>query len=132
MQTTLAHPIRRWRRPAYALLAVSLLAAVVAAVAKGQAEWWMAVAFGLGPDVALLLGAGRGLEKGQLHPRAVPLYNVLHRFWGPVALAAVAAAGTGLAGLPRRGARLGVPHRARPLGRLRAQGTRWLPAPLSR
>ena len=93
MQTTLAHPIRRWRRPAYALLAVSLLAAVVAAVAKGQAEWWMAVAFGLGPDVALLLGAGRGLEKGQLHPRAVPLYNVLHRFWGPVALAAVAAAG---------------------------------------
>lgn len=93
MQTTLAHPIRRWRRPAYALLAVSLLAAVVAAVAKGQAEWWMAVAFGLGPDVALLLGAGRGLEKGQLHPRAVPLYNALHRFWGPVALAAVAAAG---------------------------------------
>jgi len=93
MQTTLAHPIRRWRRPAYALLAVSLLAAIVAAVAKGQAEWWMAVAFGLGPDVALLLGAGPGLEKGQLHPRAVPLYNVLHRFWGPVALAAVAAAG---------------------------------------
>lgn len=93
MQTTLAHPIRRWRRPAYALLAVSLLAAVVAAVAKGQAEWWMAVAFGLGPDVALLLGAGRGLEKGQLHPRAVPLYNVLHRFWGPAALAVVAAAG---------------------------------------
>ena len=93
MQTTLAHPIRRWRRPAYALLAVSLLAAIVAAVAKGQAEWWMAVAFGLGPDVALLLGAGRGLEKGQLHPRAVPLYNVLHRFWGPVALAAVAATG---------------------------------------
>src|SRR4249919_1122510 len=93
MQTTLAHPIRRWRRPAYALLAVSLLAAIVAAVAKGQAEWWMAVAFGLGPDVALLLGAGPGLEKGQLHPRAVPLYNVLHRFWGPVALAAVTAAG---------------------------------------
>ena len=93
MQTTFAHPIRRWRRPAYALLAVSLLAAVVAAVAKGQAEWWMAVAFGLGPDVALLLGAGSGLEKGQLHPRAVPLYNALHRFWGPVALAAVAAAG---------------------------------------
>ncbi len=93
MQTTLAHPIRRWRRPAYAVLAVSLLAAIVAAVAKGQAEWWMAVAFGLGPDIALLLGAGPGLEKGQLHPRAVPLYNALHRFWGPVALAAVAAAG---------------------------------------
>jgi hypothetical protein len=93
MHTTLAHPIRRWRRPAYALLAVSLLAAVAAAVAQGTAEWWMAVAFGLGPDLALILGAGPGLEKGQLHPRAVPLYNLLHRFWGPVVLAAVAAAG---------------------------------------
>jgi len=93
MHTTLAHPIRRWRRPAYALLAVSLLAAVAAAVADGTAEWWMAVAFGLGPDVALILGASPGLEKGQLHPRAVPLYNLLHRFWGPVVLASVAAAG---------------------------------------
>jgi hypothetical protein len=93
MHTTLAHPIRRWRRPAYALLAVSLLAAVAAAVAEGTAEWWMAVAFGLSPDVALILGASPGLEKGQLHPRAVPLYNLLHRFWGPVVLASVAAAG---------------------------------------
>lgn len=93
MHTTLAHPIRRWRRPAYALLAVSLLAAVAAAVADGTAEWWMAVAFGLSPDVALILGASPGLEKGQLHPRAVPLYNLLHRFWGPVVLASVAAAG---------------------------------------
>jgi hypothetical protein len=93
MQTTLAHPIRRWRRPAYALLAASLLAAVVAAVAQGRADWWMAVAFGLGPDVAMLFGAGTGLEKGQLHPRAVPLYNLLHRFWGPAALALVAATG---------------------------------------
>ncbi|HWB56471.1 MAG TPA: DUF4260 family protein [Gaiellaceae bacterium] len=93
MQTTLAHPLRRWRRPAYALLAVTLLAAVVAAVVDGRADWWVAVAFGLGPDVALFVGAGRGLEKGRLHPRAVPLYNLLHRFWGPVVLAAVAAAG---------------------------------------
>lgn len=93
MQTTLAHPIRRWRRPAYALLAASLLAAVVAAVAQGRADWWMAVAFGLGPDIAMLFGAGTGLEKGQLHPRAVPLYNLLHRFWGPAALTLVAATG---------------------------------------
>jgi hypothetical protein len=53
----------------------------------------MAVAFGLGPDVALIFGASPGLEKGQLHPRAVPLYNLLHRFWGPVVLGAVAATG---------------------------------------
>ena len=30
-----------------------------------------------------------GLTKGQLHPRAVPLYNALHRFIGPVILAFV-------------------------------------------
>jgi hypothetical protein len=95
MQSTLAHPIRRWRRPAYALLAALLLVAVVAAVVEGHADWWMAVAFGLGPDLPLILGAGvgTGLEKGQLHPRAVPFYNLLHRFWGPAALAAVAATG---------------------------------------
>jgi Domain of unknown function (DUF4260) len=27
--------------------------------------------------------------KGQLHPRAVPLYNALHRFIGPILLAFV-------------------------------------------
>ena len=33
---------------------------------------------------------------GQLHPRAVALYNALHRLWGPLVLAMVALA----AGLP--------------------------------
>jgi F0F1-type ATP synthase membrane subunit c/vacuolar-type H+-ATPase subunit K len=37
-----------------------------------------------------------GLARGQLHPRAVSLYNALHRFWGPLALAVAALA----AGLP--------------------------------
>lgn len=50
------------------------------------------VAFGLGPDLPLLLGAGKGLERGQLHPRAVPLYNLTHRFWGPLALGVAAVA----------------------------------------
>ena len=44
----------------------------------------------IGPDVALLYGAARGLEKGQLHPRAVGAYNLLHRFWGPLLLATLA------------------------------------------
>jgi hypothetical protein len=34
-------------------------------------------------------GETRGLAKGQLHPRAVPLYNALHRFIGPILLAFV-------------------------------------------
>ncbi|MEP6811834.1 MAG: DUF4260 family protein [Actinomycetota bacterium] len=77
-------------RLGYAAFAVLMLtAAVLEAVQHGTGYWPMAV-FGLGPDVALFVGVGRGLAKGQLHPRAVGLYNLLHRFWGPVALAALA------------------------------------------
>jgi hypothetical protein len=83
-------PRRPARRLAYALLTVSLLAALAFELAKHSTGWWQAAAFGLGPDVALLLGAGAGLARGQLHPRAVPLYNLLHRFWGPLTLAAAA------------------------------------------
>jgi hypothetical protein len=54
---------------------------------------WQFFAFGALPDLALLLGAGRGLAPGQLHPRAVALYNALHRAWGPLLLAALVAAG---------------------------------------
>jgi hypothetical protein len=39
------------------------------------------------PDIALVAGIGRGLAKGQLHPRAVRLYNALHVFAGPALLA---------------------------------------------
>jgi hypothetical protein len=50
---------------------------------------WQFFAFGAMPDIALFAGIGTGLAKGQLHPRAVPLYNALHRFAGPALLAAV-------------------------------------------
>ena len=42
--------------------------------------WWQFFVFGAMPDIALFVGIGPGLAKGQLHPRAVPLYNALHRF----------------------------------------------------
>jgi uncharacterized protein DUF4260 len=71
----------------YGLLALSLLAATAVALATTGTGWWQLAAFGLGPDAALLLGAGRGLERGQLHPRAVPLYNALHVLVGPTLLA---------------------------------------------
>lgn len=93
MEATFVHPAQRLRRPAFAALALALLVIVSSLVATGAAPWWQAVAFGIGPDLALLLGIGRGLVKGQLHPRAVPLYNGLHRFWGPLALGALAAVG---------------------------------------
>lgn len=93
MELAPTRPVHRLRRPAYAVLALGLLGAVVYVVAARSAPWWQAVAFGVAPDVALFLGVGSGLVKGQLHPRAVPLYNALHRFWGPVALALAVAVG---------------------------------------
>jgi uncharacterized protein DUF4260 len=74
-------------RIAYAALTAVLVAALAVEVAATDTSWWIVVVFLLGPDIALLLGIGSGLEKGQLHPRAVPLYNALHRYWGPAALA---------------------------------------------
>ena len=53
---------------------------------------WQLFAFGAMPDIALFVGIGSGLAKGQLHPRAVPLYNALHHPAGPVAFVVVAAA----------------------------------------
>jgi hypothetical protein len=44
----------------------------------------------------VLYGSAPGLARWQLHSRAVPLYNALHRFSGPFALAIAALA----AGLP--------------------------------
>jgi hypothetical protein len=86
MPLAIPHPIPR---AVYALL-VPLLLAAVALELDGQ---WLAAAAGLlGPDIALAFGAGRDLRPGQLHPRAVPLYNALHRLWGPVLLVAAAAA----------------------------------------
>jgi hypothetical protein len=76
------------RRLAYATLAALLLAATVFE-ATTHGLWWPAVAGLVGPDLALAFGGGSGLARGQLHPRAVGLYNALHRFWGPAALIAL-------------------------------------------
>ena len=77
-------------RALYAALAASLVLAIVLVLRHDSTGWWQIPALALAPDVALFLGFGRGLAKGQLHPRAVGLYNALHRFWGPLALAALA------------------------------------------
>jgi Domain of unknown function (DUF4260) len=87
---------RRPSRFVYAALAAALLAIAVLLIVVWDASWWQAVAFALAPDAAVLYGIAPGLARGQLHPRAVPLYNALHRFWGPLVLAVAALA----AGLP--------------------------------
>jgi hypothetical protein len=84
------------RRVAYAVLGALLLALLVFELAK-HGNWAPAVVGALGPDVALLFGAGAGMARGRLHPRAVRPYNALHRFWAPLAL--VAAASLGVLGL---------------------------------
>ena len=81
---------------AYGVLAAALLTTILALLVDSSADWWPAVALALGPDVAVLYGMAPGLARGQLHPRAVPLHNALHRFWGPLALLLAAIA----AGLP--------------------------------
>jgi hypothetical protein len=89
LDTTVALPSASIRRLAYGLLSLALVGLIVYELALNGGGWWQLAAFGLGPDLALVLGAGRGLARGQLHPRAVLLYNALHRFWGPVGLLVV-------------------------------------------
>ena len=92
MPTTLPlHPALR--RTAYAVAALALLLAAIAVAVSAGTGWWQLAVFAIAPDVALLAGAGAGLQRGQLHPRAVPLYNALHRFAGPALLAAAALTG---------------------------------------
>lgn len=76
--------LRRLTVPAgWALLAAAALVGAVL-LAAGAWQTWVALVL---PDIALVAGVGRGLERGQLHPRAVPLYNALHHLVGPALLA---------------------------------------------
>jgi uncharacterized protein DUF4260 len=83
---------RGTRRAAFGALAALLLIAAVAQALWHDAGRWQLAAFGVAPDLALFAGAGAGLAKGQLHPRAVRLYNALHSYWAPALLAALALA----------------------------------------
>ena len=84
---------RAARRAIYGVFAAALLVALAKAHGSHPVSWWQVAAFGLGPDVAFLLTLTPGLERGRMHPRAVPPYNVLHRPAGPVVLAGLALAG---------------------------------------
>ncbi len=74
-----------------AFLVLGLVSAglAVADVVSGHSTWLLLIVFAIAPDLALLGGAGPGLERGQIHPRAVPFYNAVHRFWAPAVLVAV-------------------------------------------
>ena len=76
------------RRLLYVLLALVLPAVATFEVVEHDTGLWQLLVFALLPDLALFAGVGSGMARGQLHPRAVPLYNALHRFIGPVVLVA--------------------------------------------
>ena len=73
-------------RTAYLALAGLLTAFALYEMVKNGGTTWLALVFVLVPDVALIYGAAPGLERGQLHPRAVRFYNVLHSFVIPACL----------------------------------------------
>jgi 1,4-dihydroxy-2-naphthoate octaprenyltransferase len=77
------------QRIAYALLGGVAAVLAIGVVVMQHASWWQLLVLAIAPDVALLFGASRDLERGQLHPRAVPLYNAVHRFWVPAILIVV-------------------------------------------
>jgi uncharacterized protein DUF4260 len=62
-------------------------AALTGAFVLAGADAWQIWVFLVLPDIALVAGMSSGLEKGQLRPRAVPLYNALHVLVGPTVLA---------------------------------------------
>ena len=80
------------KRLAYLVLGFLAAGFAVAAVVTQHSSWWQLAVFAVAPDLALIAGAGTGLARGQIHPRAVPFYNAVHRFWAPGVLIAAALA----------------------------------------
>ena len=74
------------KRVAYAAAGLIATAVAIAVVVTQQATWWPLVLFAIAPDLSFLLSMSGGLQRGQLHPRAVPVYNAVHRYWAPAAL----------------------------------------------
>jgi hypothetical protein len=73
-------------RIAYAGLGVLVTFLAIGIVIEQHSSWWQLLVFAIAPDISLLLGMSPGVQRGQLHPRAVPFYNAVHRFWAPAVL----------------------------------------------
>jgi len=77
------------KRLAYAALGLVLAGLAIADAITQHTGWWQLIVFAIAPDLSMLAGMSSGLQRGQLHPRAVPIYNAVHRFWAPAVLVAV-------------------------------------------
>ena len=78
------------KRAVYAALGFVAAALAIAVAVGWHAGWWQLVVLAIAPDITLLFGASPRLERGQLHPRAVPFYNAVHRLVVPAILIATA------------------------------------------
>ena len=73
---------------------LAVLAAGVGAVAAGAGPWWVLAGAAVAPDLSFLAALGAPFpERGRLAPRAVPVYNLVHRPAGPAVLAFAGATG---------------------------------------
>ena len=77
------------RRSIYLALGAALTIIALVEMIRFGGFAWIALAFVILPDLALLYGAAHDLERGRLHPRAVRFYNAVHSFWIPLVLMAV-------------------------------------------
>lgn len=89
----LGHVARTAVRPAYLLAGTALTTLAVVLALTWQTGLSSVLVFAVLPDVAFLLAIGRTVQHGQLAPRAVPAYNLLHGPVVPLALLALAAVG---------------------------------------
>lgn len=64
-------PEIRLSRAAWAVTALALVAAVVYLAFEYDAGW-VAIGFGLMPDIGLLAGLSKEIEKGRLKPSSLP------------------------------------------------------------
>lgn len=76
------------RRSVHGALAAALAAGLVAQAIARPSTWPWLVALLLIPDLPLLAGMNADGVKGRLRPAAVPYYNALHAYTGPIAAAA--------------------------------------------
>jgi hypothetical protein len=74
------------KRIAYAAAGFIAAGVAIAVVVTQHATWWPLVVFAIAPDLSFLASMSGGLDRGQLAPRAVPIYNAVHRYWAPAAL----------------------------------------------
>ena len=81
------------RRATWLAFAAALIAFAVFEVGRHHLGPWPIVVFVMLPDLSFLAGAGVTTEHGQLAPRAVPIYNFVHRPFVPLALIAAASFG---------------------------------------